>query len=595
MKRCLLFIALVFPLASPVFSKPFAQELDFAYFADPSAQMTLTEVQTQKFTPGRGRFNFGFTQSAYWFRFSLPPEANKTRELILSIGLPTLDWIDLYEPLKNGDYRLVQGGEMRSYSKRDFAFFLFSHALTDQDKNLKGEYFLRIQSQSSLHGRIFLQDESSYVKTVATDSTLFGLIEGFCLILMIYNLFLFWATKERVHLYFVFYLGFILLTVLSFYSLTMAMFWPESPKIQEVTHLLWPPLFFIFGTLFSREFIQSKKYLPRVDRWLVALLFIYGATLASTLVLSYQILAQLELAVTLLFVLSMISLAMIGGVCRLRGTGFFAAGWFVFILFLLLLILRLMGWIHYPSSLTFLAQLPFVAQALLLAIGLADRVRQLNREKDAAKLAQQAAEQEAKQQFLFMARLSHEIRTPLNAVLGFAHLLEEPVKQKEKTEFLGHILRGGTALLRLIDEMLDLARIHSDTLILEPKPFNLAALIKELCHAAQLQLKKKEVTVSFKLDPALPRQLVLDPYRLRQILSNLLTNATKFTPKGRILLGLKVSKIVAPRLDLEIFIEDTGIGFDPQKSKQIFLPFAQLGDGKTQIQGSAGLGLAISK
>jgi PAS domain S-box-containing protein len=194
----------------------------------------------------------------------------------------------------------------------------------------------------------------------------------------------------------------------------------------------------------------------------------------------------------------------------------------------------------------------------------------------------------------FLSSMSHEIRTPLNAILGMAELLLETPYNAEQRHYLDTMMDNGNALLGLINDVLDLARVESGKLVLEQVNFDLAELIDRMTEMLEIRAREKGLALTAEIDPDVPTALVGDPLRLRQILVNLVGNATKFTKRGSI--ALTVSR--GPRGEpgsIQFSVADTGIGIAPRDLDHIFASFTQADSSTARKYGGSGLGLSIAK
>jgi signal transduction histidine kinase/CheY-like chemotaxis protein/HAMP domain-containing protein len=194
----------------------------------------------------------------------------------------------------------------------------------------------------------------------------------------------------------------------------------------------------------------------------------------------------------------------------------------------------------------------------------------------------------------FLANMSHELRTPLNAILGFTQLLHDaevgPVTSEQR-EFLGNVLTSSRHLLRLINDVLDLAKVESGKLDFRPEPFALGDLIGEVIAILRTSAADKNVRVDVEVDPSLGR-VVLDPARLKQVLYNYLSNALKFTPSG----GLVTVRASPEGTDFfRLEVQDSGPGIEPQDLTRLFVEFQQLDAGAAKKHAGTGLGLALTK
>ncbi|MBT0664719.1 response regulator [Geobacter pelophilus] len=206
-------------------------------------------------------------------------------------------------------------------------------------------------------------------------------------------------------------------------------------------------------------------------------------------------------------------------------------------------------------------------------------------------LARNAAEAANKAKSMFLANMSHEIRTPMNAVLGFAQLLErDPSLSPMARNKVTTIMKSGEHLLSIINDILEMSRIEAGRVELRTEPVNLVALLKDLAIMFRLQAEERGLAFTLEYLADLPRYIVIDLGKLRQILINLLGNAVKFTHKGAITMRAMPAGI--DRIAIEI--QDTGIGITPEEQEKLFRPFERTRSGE-QAAGGTGLGLAISR
>ncbi len=209
--------------------------------------------------------------------------------------------------------------------------------------------------------------------------------------------------------------------------------------------------------------------------------------------------------------------------------------------------------------------------------------------------AKQHAEDTAKAKEIFLANMSHEIRTPMNAILGLGNQLIKTKLNRQQTSYLGAINTAAENLLVIINDILDFSKIESGKFTLESINFSLHEVLQQLASILSGKAEEKELVFSLKIDPAVSPYLVGDPYRLNQVLINLIGNSIKFTNKGSIILSCQVIENQEKQQTIEITVQDTGIGIDKQYLKNIFRKFSQESPEIARKFGGTGLGLTISK
>jgi PAS domain S-box-containing protein len=195
----------------------------------------------------------------------------------------------------------------------------------------------------------------------------------------------------------------------------------------------------------------------------------------------------------------------------------------------------------------------------------------------------------------FLSSMSHEIRTPMNAILGMADLLAETRLTDEQRRFVETMVNNGNALLDLINDILDLAKVESGRLNLEETDFDLGELVELVAQTFGVRAHEKGLELLFRIMPGVPTHLVGDPLRLRQIMVNLVGNAIKFTERGEVLLTVENDRDASGLAALRFSVHDTGIGISPEQIESIFQSFAQADSSTTRKFGGSGLGLSIAR
>ncbi|MCW3103844.1 MAG: histidine kinase [Bacteroidetes bacterium] len=215
--------------------------------------------------------------------------------------------------------------------------------------------------------------------------------------------------------------------------------------------------------------------------------------------------------------------------------------------------------------------------------------------KSKAESATQIAEAAVKSKQQFLSNMSHEIRTPMNAIIGFTKVVLKTELSKKQQEYLNAIKISGDALIVLINDILDLAKVDAGKMTFAHVPFKLSSSISAMLHLFETKIHEKNLELIKEYDPAIPEILLGDPVRLHQIILNLVGNAVKFTSEGKITVCVRLLEETSEVVTIEFAITDTGIGIPENKLGNIFDDFQQATSGTSRLYGGTGLGLAIVK
>jgi signal transduction histidine kinase/ActR/RegA family two-component response regulator len=221
---------------------------------------------------------------------------------------------------------------------------------------------------------------------------------------------------------------------------------------------------------------------------------------------------------------------------------------------------------------------------------IAKQTQELKRALEQAQVATKAKDQ-------FLANLSHEVRTPLNAINGLIQILMRSEVNAQQQEYLSLLEGSAHSLLVLLDDVLDFSKMESGKLLFQAIRFNLSSWINETTAAYQIQANHKGLSFKCHAAPDLPHALIGDPHRLRQVLTNLISNAIKFTAQGGIEVTIaraEQSHLGPNEVRISFVVKDTGIGISPDQQQQIFEAFVQADASITRRFGGTGLGLAIA-
>ena len=209
--------------------------------------------------------------------------------------------------------------------------------------------------------------------------------------------------------------------------------------------------------------------------------------------------------------------------------------------------------------------------------------------------ARKAAEEANRTKSAFLANMSHELRTPMNVVLGMTHLALQTELEPKQRDYMNKIVSSANSLLGIINDILDFSKVEAGRLALEKTEFHLDKVLDSLADMTSIRAEEKGLELIYSVAPDVPLGLVGDPLRIEQVLLNLVSNATKFTKEGEVVVAVSKTAEEDERVTLRFSVKDTGIGMTEEQQRILFRPFTQADASTTRRYGGTGLGLSISK
>lgn len=539
----------------------------------------------------------GFTPSRWWFYVDVENPSQTTQDLYLDIGYSSLDLLHIYHIEKGENDTAVDQhflGDLNPFTQRavKHSTFLVPISLNPRSKN---RIYLTVETQSSLILPITLTTANRFIEQLDFHRLLLGIFHGGMLFMLVYNLLLFFAVRDLAYLYYSLYIfGF---NALSLYlsGIGFQYFWPDSIFIQNGA---LSSLIFVVCSLaiiFANNLLALKERNPSLNKVALALIGIglIGALIAPQF--SYRVsLTSSELFTV--FIALFLIYSGIRTVMQGYAPGrYFLLAWVFLLSSVLIYIASSFGLIedntYAPWALHFGAGL----EVILLSLSLGDRIAMLRREKNEVATKALIAEAENRAKSDFLATMSHEIRTPMNGVLGMSELLKDTPLNSQQKEYIKAIKNSSTALLEILNRVLDLSKLEADKLVLENIDFSIEKVIEDTLLVFEAEHIKNPVRLDCNISPNLPSRIKGDPTRLRQILINLIGNAYKFTQAGSITLQLSIDYCSEGETHLLVKVIDTGKGISYEEQKILFNQYTQASAATSRKFGGSGLGLAIAK
>ncbi len=261
-------------------------------------------------------------------------------------------------------------------------------------------------------------------------------------------------------------------------------------------------------------------------------------------------------------------------------------------------IIRKDGSVRWVDDYGHFASLPGYGEVYYVFIEDITEHRQAEEEKERAKnlaAALEQAEQANVAKSAFLSNMSHEIRTPITAILGMNEMIQRETEDGVILDYSENIRKAGVSLLGIISDILDFSKIETGKMELDNEEYSLTSVVTDLYNLVQFRAEAKGLELHFTLDPKLPSHLYGDEIRVKQIITNLLTNAVKYTEKGKVEFEMKLEETLSDAVRILVSVTDTGIGIREDEMNRLFEPFDRLDMKKTRTIEGSGLGLAITR
>lgn len=564
----------------------------FHYMMDYSNQWRVEPLYKQrhdfswKKTQDEGG-SIGMSSSPVWLRTQFSTSQDLRGMYVLNLGSNTAESHEVFlfengqlvEEFRLGNKMLI---EQRPIPSEDFLVSVQLHP----DKHY--DLLLKIVSHTWIDVPLSLEPINHFIKSKHRTDLGTGLMYGIFFAAILYNLLLYLSSREKAYGYLVPTISSLVLFFSSLDQTAFLFIWPSWPVFNDFMLTISGMLVVISTSLFTQSFLSLKR---RFTIAYTVLNGVIGCACAVILLNIFDPRSSLIIpAVALVMLIGFLLFIVTGIIIAARGNRsaiFYVLAWLPITCVMIWLAVNLLG-IAQSNIDPFwdLLRISTCAQVMLLSLAVGSRLRFLAERRNKAEEVSRAKSD-------VIARVSHEIRTPMNGILGLSHLLQDRLKDDpEGAHYNEMIHQSGTALLGVINDLLDLAKVESNKMDLESIPLRLPDIAEQSRALFQHQTDEKEIDFTLNVAPSVPGSVAGDPTRIRQIILNLLSNALKFTPhNGKIHLNLHTDENNVTHIS----VTDTGCGIPIEQQAQLFDAFTQASTDVVRKHGGSGLGLFICK
>lgn len=572
-------------------------------YEDTTGKLDIEDVSSpeisQQFEPSKEKTpNFGYTSSSYWFRFSVRNEAAEDTEWLLEIQYPLLDYIDLYIPAQSS-YSVKRSGDRLRFDKREIKHRNFIFTLPCR-KDEVTTFYLRVRSDSTMAIPLVIWSSTAFIEKDQSEQYLLGLYYGIIIVMILYNLFIFFSLKDQDYLYYVLYLIAFGIFQSTMNGLAFEYLWPENSSWGNRAVPFFVSIALLLLLVFSKSFLQVKHSFPKINRIFLVLIGFDVVFCVLALFCRYSLTVRTN---TMLAFISVSYIFLCSVFCFLKGyqpARFMIFAWTAFLGGLLISILRGFGVLPNNFFTLYGMQIGSALEVVLFSLALADRFNLIRKEKENAQAeviknkneVVQALNKTNQLKNDFLSMTAHELRTPLHGIIGISESLISS-KTENISDFcrknLNMIVLSGKRLSSLVNNLLDLSRLRYDDIHLNLQPVNLQTVVDIVLELSKPLAQSKNISLESDIPHNLPL-IEADENRLQQILHNLIDNAVKYTESGSV-------NLTAERQDelVTVSIRDTGIGIDQKRFEEIFKPFEQLNPSNDEPVSGIGVGLSITQ
>lgn len=562
---------------------------EFVYRVDDSSSLTIQDIAAslgnEVWLPSPDDYaTIGNTDVPHWFTLTLNPELADQVEWFLSVNHASLEEVDIYL-LAGGDVvEHISAGTRRPEAAEEIG------VMNAFRLSLQPEQSYTLVIRTYIHGILdlpaYIATPQAFTRKSHDTGYLMGTYYGIAVVMVIYNLFLFFSTRDRAYLYYVAFVASMALFIGSTESIPLWKYIYGFDLFRGRAVAIFGAIMFAAGVHFAGSFLSLSQQGGKLAG---SYRFMHWLTLVNVLAAIILPSDKSFMASGTVALMVFPSLLLFGWVMMLRGhryARYFVIAWSLVCVMCIGLALAALNIINVPMEILIpLVKATTTLEMVLLALGLGARINYLRLSEEEAR-----AESEAKTEFI--AQLSHELRTPMNGILGMSEMLREKLKDETARHYNNVIYQSGLAMIDVINDVLAAARMEFGNLELSKQAFDLRELIAKSLHVIEPAAMNKNLALSLEYDESLSDVVYGDPKRVRQILLNYLGNAAKYTEQGAITVTVKPAREGGNAIYLEV--ADTGPGIAREHQQALFSAY---NDDPlfAEANMSSGLGLFICK
>jgi signal transduction histidine kinase/CheY-like chemotaxis protein len=542
--------------------------------------------------------DLGFTQSSYWIKFQIKNELQKEVLYYLETSRPIVDVATFYKINTSGKITTQKSGDFIPFNERTLQQrkTVFNLVLAP---NENATFLINLKSDGEvINAPVILRSAENLIEVISFEQIVFGFFYGILLIASILYFFFYFAMKERVFLYYSIYVVFIGLLQFSLDGYFYEFITPQSGWFSHKSVLLFAVISGFFLAKYSKTFLKVDKEFKFLHLFYRLLYVCFGGLMLVILFVpqwfhfGYPAMNLIGLLLLFSIIASLVSVYK-----RYKTINyFFAIGVFFLIVGFVVFILKNFGLLPYNFITENSSKLGTGLEVIFLSLSMANFVKQLRDDREKLQvIALERSEEMNELKSYFLSNISHELRTPLNTIMNLTEMINSETDADSIHKKCEIIKYSSQNLLSSVNDILDFSKIEKNELILENVEFDSRQLFSEIHKTFKGRAEEKNLQFQFNQNITVPKLIKGDPNRLRQIITNILQNAIKFTDDGVVKFLIDVKSSSEKEVVLEFKISDSGNGISIEKLHTIFESFSQQSINNKRKYGGLGLGLFIVK